>query len=187
MTSLKLSNYSLFSDIDMGRMNYISFVVVQLLIEGWLCHSMDYSTPGFPVHQPSPGVCSNSCPLNQWCHPTNHLILYHPLLLLPSILPSIRIFPISLASGSQSIRASASASILPKNIQGWFPLRLTGWISLLSKRLLSNSLLHTTVWKHQFFSACSAMIQLSHPHMTTRKKHSFGYMDLHQQSDVSAF
>ena len=70
MTSLKLSNYSLFSDIDMGRMNYISFVVVQLLIEGWLCHSMDYSTPGFPVHQPSPGVCSNSCPLNQWCHPT---------------------------------------------------------------------------------------------------------------------
>ena len=135
MTSLKLSNYSLFFRHRHGQ-NELYLICCCSVAKSrlTLCHSMDYSTPGFPVHQPSPGVCSNSCPLNQWCHPTNHLILYRPLLLLPSILPSISIFPISLASGSQSIRASASASILPKNIQGWFPLRLTDWISLLSKR-----------------------------------------------------
>ena len=62
--------------------------------------------------------------------PSNHLILCHPLLLLPSIFPSIRVFLMSwlLASGGQSIGASASASVLPVNIQGWFPLGLTGLI-----------------------------------------------------------
>ena len=82
----------------------------------------------------------------------NHLILCHPLLLLPSIFPSMRIFLMSwlLVSGGQSI--GASAAVLPMNTQGWFPLGLTGLISLLSKRLwrvFSN----TTVQKHQFFSA----------------------------------
>ena len=67
--------------------------------------------------------------------PSNHLILCHPLLLLPSIFPSIRSFPVSQfsASGGQSIRASAS--VLPTNVQDWFPLELTGLISLLSKGL----------------------------------------------------
>ena len=62
--------------------------------------------------------------------PSNHLILCHPLLLLPSIFPSIRVF--SNESGDQSIRVSASESVLPMNIQGWFPLGLTGLIALLS-------------------------------------------------------
>ena len=83
---------------------------------------------------------------------SNHLILCHPLLLLPSIFPSIRVFSMSqlFAPGGQSIEASAS--VLPMNIQGSFPLRLTGLISLLSKGLwtfFSN----TIVQKHQFFSA----------------------------------
>ena len=70
--------------------------------------------------------------------PSNHLVLCCPLLLLPSVFPSIRIFSwwkTDSAWGSQSIRASALASVLPMNIHGWFPLRLTGLISLLSKGL----------------------------------------------------
>ena len=86
--------------------------------------------------------------------PLNHLILCHPLLLLPSVFPSIKVFPMSqlFASGGQSIGASASASFLPMNIQGWFPLGWTGWISLQSKGLL-RVLSSTTAWKHQFFGA----------------------------------
>ena len=88
--------------------------------------------------------------------PSNHLILCHPLLLLPSIFSNESnesgSFQMSqfFTSGSQSIRVSASASVLPMNIQGWFPLGWTGWISLQSKgfsRVFSN----TTVQKHQFF------------------------------------
>ena len=79
--------------------------------------------------------------------PSNHLILYHPLLLPPSIFPSIRVF----ASGVQSIGVSASASVLPMNIQNWFPLGWTGWISLQSEGL-SRAFSNTTVQKHQFFS-----------------------------------
>ena len=85
--------------------------------------------------------------------PSSHLIFCHPLILLPSIFPSIRVFPISqqFASGGQSIGASASASVLLMNIQDCFPLGLTGLISLLSKGLsrVSSS---TSIRKHQFFS-----------------------------------
>ena len=81
--------------------------------------------------------------------PTNHLILCHPLLLLPSIFPSIRVFSdeLTLWSGGQSIGVSASASVLPMNIQGWFPLELTGFISLQPKGL-SRVFSNTTVQKH---------------------------------------
>ena len=86
--------------------------------------------------------------------PFNHLILCHPLLFPPSIFPSIRVFSSEsvLASSGQSIGVSASPSVLPMNIQDWFPLGWTGWISLQSKghsRVFSN----TTVQKHQFFGA----------------------------------
>ena len=69
--------------------------------------------------------------------PSKHLILCRPLLLPPSIFPSIRVFTVSqfFASGGQSIGVSASASVLPMNIQDWFPLRLTGWISMQSSGL----------------------------------------------------
>ena len=84
--------------------------------------------------------------------PSNHLILCHPLLLLPSISPSIRTFPVSqlFPSGGQSIGASASASVLLMNIQDWFPLGLAALIFLQSKGL-SN----TTVQKHAFFGQLS--------------------------------
>ena len=85
--------------------------------------------------------------------PSNHLVLCHPLLLLPSIFPSIRVFfPMSqlFASGGQSTRASAA--LLPVNLQGWFPLGWTGWLSLQSKGL-SRVFPNTTILKRQFFGA----------------------------------
>ena len=84
--------------------------------------------------------------------PSNHFILCHPLLLLPSIFPSIRDFPMSqfFTSGGQSIRVSASASVLPMNIQDWFPLGWTVWISLQFKGL-SRVFSNTTFQKRQFF------------------------------------
>ena len=86
--------------------------------------------------------------------PSNHLILCCPFLLMPSIFPRIMIFSSDLAVhiGDQSIGTSASASVLPMNIQGWFPLGLAVLIYLLSKGL-SRAFSSTTVWKHQFFSA----------------------------------
>jgi len=82
-----------------------------------------------------PWVCSNWCPSSQWC-PSNHLILCCPLLLLQSF-PASGSFPMSqlFKSGGQNIGASASASVLPMNIQGWFPLGLTVLLSLMSKGL----------------------------------------------------
>ena len=99
--------------------------------------------------------------------PSNHLILCHPLLLLPSIFPSIRVFSNEsvLQSGGQSIGVSASASALPMDIQDWFPLRWTGWISLQSRgilRVFSNTT--SILWCSTFF-----IVQLSHPYMTTGK------------------
>ena len=101
-----------------------------------------------PCPSPTPGVCSNSCPLS-WLVPSSHLILCRPLLLLPSIFPSIRGFSRCwlFASGGQSIEASTSAPVLPVNIQDWFPLALTGLISLQSKEL-SRVFSNTTVQKH---------------------------------------
>ena len=113
---------------------------------------MNCSAPGFPVLHYSPRVCSNSCPLNQWCHPTisSSVATFSSC---PQSFPASRSFPVSqlFASGGQSIGASASASVLPMNIQGWFPLGLTGLITFLSKRL-SRVLSSTTVQKHQFLA-----------------------------------
>ena len=86
-----------------------------------------------PCPSPTPGVYSNSCPIES-VMPSYHLILCLPLLLLPSIFPSIRVFSsLFFASSGHSIEASASASVLPMDIQDWFPLRLTALISLQSK------------------------------------------------------
>ena len=81
-------------------------------------------------------VCSNSCPLSQWCQQTISSSA-SPFSFCPQSFPASRYFPVSLlfVSGGQSIGASASVSVLPKNIQGWFPLELTGLIFLLSKKL----------------------------------------------------
>ena len=99
--------------------------------------------------------------------PSNYLILYCPLL-LPSIFPSIRAFSNELV-GVQSIGVSASASVLPMNIQDWFPLEWTGWISLQSKGL-SRVFSNTTVQKHQFFSAQVSLWSNSHIHTWPQEK-----------------
>ena len=98
-------------------------------------------------------VCSDSCPSSQWCHPTISSSVI-PFSSCSQSFPASRSFPVSnfFASGGQSIGASASASVLPMNIQGWFPLGLTGLISLLSKGL-SRIFSSTTIWKDQFFVA----------------------------------
>ena len=105
-----------------------------------------------PCPSPSPRVWLMSIESVMLSYHIYHLILCRPLLLLPSVFPGS--FPVSqlFASGDQSIGASAPASVLPMNIQGCFPLGLTGLISLLSQglwRVFSS----TTVWKHQFFGS----------------------------------
>ena len=106
-----------------------------------------------PCPSLSPGICSNSCLLSLWCHPTISSSVT-PFSSCPQSFPASGSFPMSqlFESGWQSIRASASASVLPVNIQGWFPFRLIGWISLLSKGF-SKVFSSTTVGMHQFFSA----------------------------------
>ena len=95
---------------------------------------------------------------------SNHLILCYPLFLLPSIFPSIRVFPMSrlFISGGQSISSSASASVLPMNIHGWFPLGLTGFISSQSKGL--SRVFSSTIWKHQIFGTKPYLYSNSHIH-----------------------
>ena len=103
--------------------------------------------------------------------PSNHLILCRPLLLLPSIFPSIRVFSMSqfFASGGQSIGVSASTSVLPMNTQDWSPLGWTGWISLQPKGLL-RIFSNTTVQKHQFFGAQLSSQSNSHIHTWPQEK-----------------
>ena len=115
-----------------------------------------------PCPSLSPGVCPSSLSTES-VMPSNHLILCCLLLLLPSVFPSIRVFPSdsALTSGGQSIGASASASVLLMNIQGCFPLGLTGWISLLSKRL-SRVFSSITTQKHQFFGTQLSLWSSSH-------------------------
>ena len=112
---------------------------------------------------PSPGVCSNSCPSSWWCYPTISSSVT-PFSCLQSF-PASESFLMSwlFISGGQSIRASASKSVLLMNIQHWFPFRLTGWTSLWSKGL-SSIFSNTTVQKHQFFNTQPSLWSNSHIH-----------------------
>ena len=136
-----------------------------------------------PCPSPTLGACSDSCPSCWWCHPTTSC----------PVAPSPPAFNLSqhqsflrsqfFASGGQNIRVSASASVLPMNIQDWFRLGLTGLISLLLKRF-SRVFSNTTVQK------CSAFfkVQLLHPYMTTGKTIALTrYLYLCWQSNVSPF
>ena len=115
------------------------------------------------THEPknNPRVCSNLCPLSQWCY----LIISSSATLFscPQSFPVSESFPMSqlFISGGQSIGTSASVSVLPMNIHSWFPLRLTGLISLQSKGL-SRVFSSTTVRKHQFFHAQPSLWPISH-------------------------
>ena len=116
----------------------------------------------FPCPSPTPGACSNSCPLSRWCRPT----------ISSSVVPCsshLQSFPASgslpmnpfFTLGGQSIEASALASVLPMNIQNWFLLGLIGSFSLKSKGL-SRVFSNTTVQKHQFFDAQHSLWSHSH-------------------------
>ena len=121
-----------------------------------------------PCPSLSPRVCSNSCPLSQWCHPTISSSVT-PFSSFPHSFPALWSFPVShfFASGGQSTGASASASVLPVNIQGWFPLRLTGLIFLSKK--LSRVFYSRTVRKHQFFDTLPFLWSNSHMYTTGGK------------------
>ena len=122
-----------------------------------------------PCPSTTPGAYSNSCPLSWWCHPA----ISSSVVPFTSCLQSFRAsgsFQMSefFTSGGQSIGVSASASVLPMNIQDWFPLGWTGWISFQSKGL-SRVFPSTTVWKHQFFGAQPSLWFNSYLYMTTGK------------------
>ena len=137
-----------------------------------LCDPMDCSTDHglqSPCPSPTPAVYSNSCPLSRWCHPTISSSATYFSSCSPSF-PAWRSLPVSLlfASGGQSIGAFASASVLPMNIQGWFPLGLMGLISFLSKglsRVFSSTTILILILKHSTFF----MVHLSHLYMTIGK------------------
>ena len=103
-----------------------------------------------PCPSPSRPVCSDSCQLSQWCHPAiSPSVAATPPFLLPSVFPSIRIFSLSwfFISNGHSIGVSALASVLPMNIQGWFPLGLNCLVSWVSKGF-SRVLSSTAIWKY---------------------------------------
>ena len=118
--------------------------------------------PRPPCPSPTLGVYSNSTSI-ELVMPSNHLILYHPLLLLPSIISTVRVFSDEsvLASGGQSIGVSVSASVLPMNIHNWFPLGWTGWISLQSKGLSKSLLQHHSSKASILRRSAFFMVQLS--------------------------
>ena len=124
-------------------------------------HGQQHGRP--PCPSPTPRVYSNSCPLSQWCHPTmlSSVILFSCLQSFSASgsFPTSQFFTL----GGQNIGASALASVLPMNIQDWFPLGWTGWISLQSKGL-SRVFSNTTVQKHQFFGAQLSSQSNSHIH-----------------------
>ena len=151
----------------------------------------DSATPwhaaGFSVLlclSPSPWVYSNSCSLSQWCHPTTSSSVA-PFSSCPQSPPASGSSPVSqlFASGDQSLGPSASAPVLLMSIQGWFPFRLIGLISLQSKGLVSS----TTVWRHQFFSAQLFLLSALTSVHDYSKNHSFDCTDLCPQNDVFAF
>ena len=125
-------------------------------------HGLQHAKP--PCPSPTPGVYSNSCPLNQCCHPTISSSVI-PFSSCPQSVPASGSFPMSqfFTSGGQSIGVSASASVPPMNIKEWFTSGWTGWISLHSKAL-SRVFSNTTVQKHQFYGAQPSSQSNSHIH-----------------------
>ena len=139
---------------DLISLQSQGFSRVFLVVDQLLSHVELFVTPGtaahwFPCPSPSPEACSNSCPLSQWCHPAI-LSSVIPFSSCFQSFPASGSFPMSwlFTSGCQSIGTSSSASVLPMNIQSWFPLGLTGLISLQYKGL-SRIFSSTIIQKHQ--------------------------------------
>ena len=131
-------------------------------------HELQHTRPLCPPL--SLRVCLNSCLLSQWCYPTISSSTTRFSLCFQSF-PVSGSFPMSwlFVSAGQTVVITASVSVLPMNIQGWFPLGLTGLISLLFKRL-SRIFSRTTVRKHPFFSAQPSLWSSSHIHYMTTEK-----------------
>ena len=139
-----------------------------------------------PCPSVSPRVCSNLCPLSCQCYPTISSSVA-PFTSCPHSFPESGSCPMSqlFASGGQSIGASAPATVFPMNMQGWFPLGLNSLLLAVQATLRSLLQYHSS----KALIQCSVffMVQLSHQYTTYWKNHSFDYMDLCQQSNVSAF
>ena len=152
----------------------LQFCVTTILHLLLPCHSVMSNSlwhhglqhPRLPCPSPCPRACSNSCPLSRWCHPTISSFVVPFSSCLQSF-PASGSFLMSqlFASSVQSIGASTSASVLPMNNQDWFPLGLTGLISLQSKGL-SRVFSNTRAQKHQFFSAQPSLWSNSHISLT---------------------
>ena len=156
-----------------------------LSVTPWTAAHLHY--PSLPCKGLSPRVCSNSCPLSQWCHPT--ISSFVALFYCPQSFLAAGSFPVSqlFISCCQSIGASALASVLPMNIRGWFPLGLTDLISLSLRDSQESSL------APQLESISSLVLSLLYgcPTLTSIhdywKNHSFDQTDLHRQTDVPTF
>ena len=148
-------------------------------------HELKHARPPCPL--PTPRVYSSSCPLSRWCHPTISSSLI-PVSSCPQSFPASGSFQMSqfFAPGGQGIGVSALTSVLLMNIQDWFPLGWTGWISLQSKGL-SRVFSSTTVQKHQFFGTQLSLQSNFRIPNDYWKNHSFDYMDLCWQSNISSF
>ena len=148
---------------------FSSVQFILLVMSSFLCpHEPPHSRPPCPSR--TPRIYTNSCLLSQWCHPTISSSVI-PFSSCPQSFPASGSFQMShfFISGGQSIGVSASPSVLLMNIQDWFPLGWTDWISLQSKGL-SRVFSNTNSSKASILQ-CSAffIVQLSHPYMTTGK------------------
>ena len=137
-----LFSFLLFSSVQFSR---------SVVSDSLWPHESQHAKP--PCPSPAPGVHPDSRPSSQWCHPAISSSVV-PFSSCPQSLPASGSFPMNqlFIAGGHGIGVSASASVLPMSIQDWFPLGLTGWISLQFKGL-SRVLSNTTVQKHQFFCA----------------------------------
>ena len=163
----------------------VVLVVVQSCPTVW--DPMDYSTPGFPVlHYVPEFVQTHVHWVNDAIQSSHLLSRTSPPALNLSQNQGHFLLSWLFTSGGQSVGISTSASVLPMNIQGLFPLRLTDLIFLLLKglpRVISS----TIVQKHQFFGAQPFLRSNTHIHTSLLENYSFDYTNLGQQSDVSAF
>ena len=140
-------NISIMMFLLVTMITIIVIVIVSDMSDSLWSHGLQHARLNCPSL--SPGACANSCLLSQWCHPTISSSVVTSSFHLQSF-PASGSFPMSQFFSSDGQGIGASASVLPMNIQGWFPLGLTSLISLLSKGL-SRVFSSTTAQKHQFF------------------------------------
>ena len=175
--SIKIS--TICKEAAQGSVQFSCSVVSDSLLSHGLQHAR------LPCPPPTPRTCSNSCPLNRWCHPTissSAAPFYSCFQSFHQSFPMSQLF----TSGGQRIGVPASAPFLPMNIQDWFPLGWTGWISCCPRDSQESSL------TPQFKTINSSELSFLHsPTLTSIhdywRNHSFDYMEHCWQSNVSAF